>query len=151
MSCLFLRIRASLSAIASSEASLCPMSGWVCQRKPFWIPGRRLIQESLYGKSGCSSEMYLLKDQAPQITVKSSSRLLRVSKLASSSLWEPAKLHDKACFWERIGAPLLPLRPRLTCGFIHLRQLNYFPERLVLPFSNEVIMSWLRRTRHFRK
>ena len=38
VSCLFVQIRASLLAIASSEAPLCPMSGWVCQWKPFWIP-----------------------------------------------------------------------------------------------------------------
>ena len=29
-------------AIASTEASLCPMSGWVCQWKPFWI----LVEDS---------------------------------------------------------------------------------------------------------
>ena len=48
---------------------------------------------------------------------------------------------DKACFWERIEAPLPPLRPRPKCDFIHPRQLSPFPERLVLPFSNEVILS----------
>ena len=34
-------------------------------------------------------------------------------------------------FWERIEAPLPPLRPR--CNFIHPRQLSPFPERLELP------------------
>ena len=38
MSCLFVRIRAYLLAIASSEALLCPMTGLVLQWKPFWIP-----------------------------------------------------------------------------------------------------------------
>ena len=38
-------------------------------------------------------------------------------------------------------APLPPLRPRPKCDFIHPRQLSPFPERLVLPFSNEVILS----------
>ena len=33
-----MRIRASLLAIASTEAPLRPMSGRVCQWKPFWIP-----------------------------------------------------------------------------------------------------------------
>ena len=65
----------------------------------------------------------------------------RVSMLASSLLWEPAKPHDEVCFWERIEAPLPPLRPRPKCYFIHPRQLSPFLERLVLPFSNEVILS----------
>ena len=34
-----------------------------------------------------------------------------------------------------------PLRPRPTCNFIHPRQLSPFPERVELPFSNEVILS----------
>ena len=64
-----------------------------------------------------------------------------VSKLASSSPWEPAKPHDEAFVWERIEAPLPPLRPRPKCDFMHPRQLSPFPDRLVLPFSNEVILS----------
>ena len=54
----------------------------------------------------------------------------RVSKHSSSSLpWEPAKPQDKACFWERIEAPLPPLRSRPKCDFIHARQLSPFLER----------------------
>ena len=64
-----------------------------------------------------------------------------MSKHSTSLSWEPAKPHDKACFWERIEAPLPPLRPRPKCDFIHPRLLSQFPERLVLPFSNEVILS----------
>ena len=48
---------------------------------------------------------------------------------------------NKACFWDRIEAPLPPFRPPPKCDFIHPRQLNPFPERLVLPFSIEVILS----------
>ena len=44
-------------------------------------------------------------------------------------------------FWERIEAPLPPLRPRPRCNFIHPRQLSPFPERLELPFSNDEILS----------
>ena len=33
------------------------------------------------------------------------------------------------------------MRPRSKCNFIHPRQLSPFPERLVLPFSNDVILS----------
>ena len=42
-------------------------------------------------------------------------------------------------FWERIEAPLPPLRPR--CNFIHPRQLCPFPERLELAFSTDEILS----------
>ena len=93
--------------------------------------------------------MYLLKDQAlprilwfiTQITVKSSPRLPGCRSFPLRYLGRPAKPHDKACFWERIEAPLPLLRPRPKCDFLHPRQLSPFPERLVLPFSNEVILS----------
>ena len=49
--------------------------------------------------------------------------------------------HEKACFGERIEVPLPPLRPRPKCDFIHPRQFSPFPERLVLPFSIEIILS----------
>ena len=57
------------------------------------------------------------------------------------SSWEPAKLQDKACFWERIEAPLPPSRRRPKCDFIHPRQHSLLLERLVLPFSNDEILS----------
>ena len=53
--------------------------------------------------------------------------------------WEPTRPQDKAYFWERIEAPLPPVRPR--CNFIHPRQLSPFPERLELPFSSDEILS----------
>ena len=65
----------------------------------------------------------------------------RTSKHSTSLPWETAKPQDKACFVERIEAPLPPLRPRPKCNFIHPRQLSPFPERLVLPFSNDEILS----------
>ena len=129
------QIHASLLAIASSEAPLCPMSGWVCQWKPFWIPVEDSYKKRVF-ISDVPSEGPSSTDQGEVIP-----ETPRVSKLASSLPWEPAKPHDKACFWERIEAPLPPLRPRPKCDFIHPRQVSPFPERLVLPFSNEVILS----------
>ena len=43
-------------------------------------------------------------------------------------------------FWERIEAPLPPLRPRPKCNFIHPRQLSPFSWTLELPFSNDEIL-----------
>ena len=63
------------SAIVSSEAPLCPMTGWVCQWKLFWIPVEASFKRPTW-KSGFSSAMHLVKDQVPQIRVKSSPRLL---------------------------------------------------------------------------
>ena len=97
-------------------------------RKPIW-------------KSEFSSAMYLLKDQAPQIRVKSSPRLLGCRSLPLRHLGSLRSTMIKHVFWERIEAPLPPLRPRPKCDFIHPRQLSPFPERLVLPFSNEVVLS----------
>ena len=148
MSCLFVRIRVSLLAIASSEAPLCPMSSWVCQWKPFWIPvedsfRKAFLEEWVFisdvpseGPSSAEDPMVHNTDHSDFIP-----ETPRVSKHSASLPWEPAKPQDKACFWERIEAPLPPLRPRPKCDFIHPRQLNPFPERLVLPFSDEVILS----------
>ena len=97
-------------------------------RKPTW-------------KKGCSSAMYLLKDQSSTDQGEVIPETPRMSKLASSSPWEPAKPHDEACFWERIEALLPPLRPRPKCDFIHPRQLSPFPERLVLPFSQHTTLT----------
>ena len=47
----------------------------------------------------------------------------------------------KLFFWERLEAPLPPLRPRPKCDFIHPQQLSPFPERLELPFSSDATLS----------
>ena len=64
----------------------------------------------------------------------------RPSRQFNSLPWEPTRPQDKDSFWERIEAPLPPLRPRPKCNFIHPRQLSAFPERLELPFSNDEIL-----------
>ena len=48
---------------------------------------------------------------------------------------------DQLHFWERLKAPLLPLRSRPKRDFIHPQQLSPFPERLELPFSSDDILS----------
>ena len=103
--------------------------------------GKALLDRRLFQESLSSSAMNLLKHQAPLDQGEVIPETPILSKLSSSLPSEPAKLHDKACFWERIEAPLPPLRPRPKCDFIHPRQLSPFPERLVLPFSNEVFLS----------
>ena len=65
----------------------------------------------------------------------------RTSTHSTSLPWETAKPQDKVCFLERLEAPLPPLRPRPTCNFIDPRQLSPVPERLVLPFSTDEILS----------
>ena len=46
---------------------------------------------------------------------------------------EPTIPRDNPYFWERLEAPLRPLRPP--------QQLSPFPERLELPFSSDAILS----------
>ena len=116
------------------------MSGWVCQWKPFWIP----VEDSF--KKAYMEEWVFIRDvpsEGPSSTDQGEviPETPRVSNLASSLLWEPAKPHDKECFLERIDAPLPPLRPRPKCDFIHPQQLSPFPERLELPFSSDDILS----------
>ena len=65
----------------------------------------------------------------------------RISKQFDSLPCEPTRPQDKAYIWERIEAPLRPLRPWPECNFIHPRQLSPFPERLELPLSNDEILS----------
>ena len=45
----------------------------------------------------------------------------RISKQFDSLPWEPTRPQDKGYCWERIVAPLPPLRPRLKCNFTHSR------------------------------
>ena len=111
-----------------AHGSPCGSRSKTHSRKPIW-------------KSGSSSAMYLLKDQAPQITVKSSPRLPGCRSVPLRYLGRLRSPKIKACCWERIAAPLPPLRPRPECDFIRPRQLSPFPECLVMPFSNEVILS----------
>ena len=124
------------------------MSGWVCQWRPFWIPvedsfKKAFVEEWVFisdepsdGQNTVEVPVLHNTDHSEYIPVTP-----RASKQFTSLPWEPAKPQDKACFWEQIEAPLPPLRPRPKCNFIHPRQLSPFPERLVLPFSNEVILS----------
>ena len=110
---------------ASSEAPLCSMSGWVCRWKSFWIPVEDSFKKAYMEKwvfiSDVPSEGPSSTDQGEVIP-----ETPRVSKHSTSSPWEPAKPHDKACFWERIEAPLPPLRPRPKCDFnIHVRSVPF--------------------------
>ena len=117
-----------LSAIAYSEAPLCPMTGWVCQWKPFRIPvddsfKKAYLKEWVFINNAPSEGPNSVNqgDVIPETP--------KVSMPVLSSPWEPAKPQDKACFWGRIEAPLPPLLPRPTC------------ERLELPFSSDAILS----------
>ena len=128
------------------------MSGWVCQWKPFWITRSKIRSRKRLWKSGSSSVFgFGVPSEGPStaedpvVHITNHSEFIpmtpRASNHSTSLPWETAKPQDKTCFWERIEAPLPPLRPRPKCDFIHSRQLSPFPERLVLPFSNEVILS----------
>ena len=132
------------------------LSGWVCPRKPFWIPvgesfQKAYLEEWVYigddssdeqgfanfpalvqgpGNKGYISKSKLREDAPPA---------LGPAEQPDALPWEPIGPQGTASFWERTEAPLPPLRPR--CNFIHPRQLSPFPERLKLPFSCEEILS----------
>ena len=138
-----MHIRASHLATASSEAPLCPMSGWVCEWRPLWIP----VEDSL--KKAYVEEWVFISDEPSQGPSTVEVRMLhnrdhreyipvtpRTSKHSTSLPWETAKPQDKTCFGERIEAPMPPLRPRPECNFTHPRQLSPFPQRLVLRTRN---------------
>ena len=106
---------------------LCPMTGWVCQWKPFWIPVddsfKEAFVEEWFFQVTDTSDFSLSGSQEDVIP-----ETLKVSMPVPSSPWGPLKNEDTACFWERILAPLPPLQPRLTC------------ERLELPFSCDALL-----------
>ena len=129
------------------------MPSWVCQWKPFWIPvgesfKKAFLEEWVFVGGDSSDEQNVMdfpvlhstdhtdciRDDHPPTP--------RPSRQPDSLPWKPTRSQDKAYFWERIEAPLPPLRPRPKCNFIHPRQLSPFPERLELPFSNEILCGY---------
>ena len=120
------------------------MPSWVCQWKPFWIP----VGES-FKKAFLKEWIYISDDSSDEQRVTNFHGLLhstgntdyirdddpptpRPSRQPDSLPWEPTRPEDKDYFWERIEAPLPPLRPR--CNFI--------PERLELPLSIEILSGY---------
>ena len=104
------------------------MTGWVCQRKFFWIPvddsfKKAYVEEWVF-QVNATSELFLSESQGDVIP-----EIPKVLLPVSSSPWRPPKNEDTACSQERIEAPLPPLQPRPTC------------ERLELPFSCDAILS----------
>ena len=104
--CLIVQQYTFLSAIASSVAPLCPMTGWVCQWKPFWIPvedslKKAYLEEWVFisdapseGPRTAEDPMVHNTDHSEDIPVTP-----RASKHSTSQPWETAKPQDKACFW----------------------------------------------------
>ena len=111
-------------------------------------PGRRFVQKQAFVEdwvfvSGDSSDGQTVMDFPVLHSTDHSdciSETPRISKQFDSLPWEPTRPQDQAYVWERIEAPLPPLRPRPECNFIHPRQLSPFPERLELPFSHDEIL-----------
>ena len=65
----------------------------------------------------------------------------RISKQCDPVPCETTIPRDQPHFWERLEAPLLPLRSWPRYNFIHPQQLSPIPERLELPFSSDDILS----------
>ena len=123
------------------------MPSWVCQWTPFWITvgesfRNAFLEEWVFVGDDSSDEQNVTDfpvlhntDHADCIP-----ETPRPPRQFDSLSWEPTRPQDKAYFWERIEAPLPPLRPRPKCNFIHPRQLSPFPERLELTCSNDEIL-----------
>ena len=146
------------------------MPSWVCQWKPFWIlvgdSFKKAFVEEWVFVSGDSSDGQNVTDFPVLHSTDHSDCILetpRISQQVASPLRETTRLEDKTYVWERIGAPLPPLRPWPKCNFIHPRQLSPSLERLELQFSNDEILcgyeenvfsgtdhfaAWVRRSPH---
>ena len=125
------------------------MSGWVCQWKPFWIP----FGDS-FKKASMEEWVFISDEHTDQQASKDDSVLqstdysdcipgtTRSSKHCDPVPCEPTiPLRQSLFFWERLEAPLPPLRPQPKCNFIYPQQLSPFPERRELPFSSDAILS----------
>ena len=104
-----LQIRASHLAIASSsEASLCPMSGWVCQWKPFWIPVEDSFKKTFVEVWVFISDVPSAGPSTAEVPVlhdKDHSEYTRDSQDIEAfhfSTLETAKPQDKACFGSEV-------------------------------------------------
>ena len=98
-------------------------------------------------RSGSSSAVTPLTDRTLWISLCSTAQTTLIAYLKHPDhrdrsilfLWN-RRSWMRPIFWERIEAPLPPLRPRPKCNVIHPRQLSPYPRRLELPFSNDEIL-----------
>ena len=114
-----------LSAICILCGAHCPMTGWVCQWKPFWIPVDDSFKKAY---NGSSRSLILLIFPFPEVRgcYSRNSKGVVACLIVTMGSTKP---EVSACSRERIEAPLPPLQPRPTC------------DRLELPFSCDAILS----------
>ena len=146
-----------------------PMSGWVCQWKPFWILvgnnfQKAYLEEWLHvggdstGGIGVNSTKAISTANVSTVVRKPENQNCTVKHkqpLESPSAPRPMGKPDApagellgpqgtASFWEKTEAPL-PV-PKRRCNFNHPKQLSLFPERLELPYPSEetcrAMMMW---------
>ena len=125
-----------------------PMSGCVCHWKPSWISvgdswKKALMEEWFLISDEHTDEQALVDDPVFQSTDYSDCipGTTRISQQCDPVPCETTIPRDQPHFWERLEAPLPPLRSRPKCDFIHPQLLSPFPERLELPFSSDDILS----------
>ena len=86
----------SFQPFACYVAPLCPMTGWVCQWKPFWTP----VEDS-FKKAYLEEWVFINNATSERSNSESQGDVIpetpEVSMPVSSSPWEPAKTQDKAC------------------------------------------------------
>ena len=145
-----------MHSVVSAFVAEFPMSGWVCQWKPSWIPvgesfQKAYLEEWVYtgddSSDGQGFANFLALVQGPGNKGHISKSKLREdappaprpAAQPDALPWDPVGPQGTAFFWERNEAPLPLFRPR--CNFIHPRQLSPLLERLKLPFSSEEILS----------
>ena len=115
MSCLFVQIRASLLAIASSEALLCPMSGWVCQWKPFWIP----VEDSF--KKAFMEEWVFISDvpsEGPSSAEDPMAHNITIRRTFSNTV---SLCPVRLCTYVIVIKPIPPLDRCLCCSALDVR------------------------------
>ena len=116
------------SAICICLSTHCPMTGWVCQWKPFWIP----VDDS-FKKAYVEDWVFQITDPSDISLPGGQGDVIpetpEVSLPVSSSQREAPKIENSTCAQEHIEALLPPLQPRSTC------------ERLELPISSDAILS----------
>ena len=161
---LFPRASSFIDNCVFSRGRVSPMSGWICQWKPLWIPVGDNNQKAYLEEWLCVGEdstgdpgedsikaiptanvsAMVRCSETPNCTVKhkrpeEAPSAPRPTEQPDAPTWELLGPQGTASFWERTEAPLPPSIRQ--CNFIHPKQLSPFPVRLELPFPGGEILS----------
>ena len=150
--------------LPATAISFFPMTSWVCQWTPIWIPVGDTFQKAYLEEwqrvddgSKCYPGEYSIRSENSDYAIKYEQSLDAPSAPRSSwqavgqpdaPTWKLSGTEGTSAFWEKSEAPL-PFSKRIR-NFIHPKQLSPFPERLELLFPDGESFTESRSERYLR-